>query len=527
RFFSALVRIQRDRGHRVVNTGPYRVLRHPGYAGSITTMFGAALALGSRWALGVAAAVSVLLLVVAGAYGFHRDELYFVIAGRHPALGYVDQPPLTPILSAVAVAIFGPTPIAVRILPALSAGLTVAMCADMARRFGGGQVAQVIAAVTVAATGLLAVSHLASTTTYDLFAWTLVLWLAVRLLAGGDRRLWLALGLAAGLGLENKYIIAFLGVGLAVGIVLSRRWDVLRSRWAWAAIGIALLIWLPNLAWQAANDWPQLDMARVLAARARAERGTFLLELLLIGGTFLAFVPIIGTVRLLVARDARPWRAIGWASIVVVVIVVATSGKSYYMAGILPVLIAAGAVPIERWIGRGRTLARPIAFGAAALVAGALMVILALPIVPVASLASTPIPEIYNEASEQVGWPELVATVRSVVDELPAAERERAVILTANYAEAGALELLGGDLPPVFSGHNGYWDWGPPPAGSSVGIIVAGGGWRTTGASDCTTEGKVDNGVGVENEEQGTAIRVCRRMPSDWGRVWPQLRHLD
>lgn len=481
----------------------------------------------SRWALGVAVAVSAILLVFAGAYGFHRDELYFIIAGRHPALGYVDQPPLTPILSAVAVALFGPTPVAVRILPALMAGLVVAICADMARRFGGGQGAQVIAALTIAATGLLAVGHLGSTTTYDLVAWTLVLWLAVRLLGGDDRRLWLALGLAAGLGLENKYIIAFLGVGLAIGVVLARRWDVLRSRWAWAAIGIALLIWLPNLAWQAANDWPQLDMARVLAAKARAERDTFLLELLLIGGTLMTFVPVIGAGWLLVARGARTWRTIGWASIVVVGLVIVTSGKSYYMAGLLPALIAAGAVPIERWISRGQTLVRPIAFGAAALAAIAVTAVLTLPVVPAASLASTPIPDAYAEAGEQIGWPELVANVRAVVDEIPAAERERAVILTANYGEAGAIEILGSDLPPVFSGHNGYWDWGPPPAGSTVGIVVAGGGWRAPGAGSCTTAGRVDNGLDVSNEEQGTAIQVCRRLPTDWARAWPPYRHLD
>ena len=248
-------------------------------------------------------------------------------------------------------------------------GLAIVMCADMARRFGGGQGAQVIAAVTLAATGFLAVGHLDSTTTFDVFAWTVVLWLAVRLLDGDDRRLWLALGLAAGLGLENKYIIAFLGLGLAVGLVVARRWDVLRSPWAWAAVALATVVWLPNLAWQAANDWPQLDMAKVLAARARAERDTFLLELLLIGGNLLAFVPIVGAVRLLVARDARPWRALAWASVVVVVVVIWTSGKSYYMAGLLPLLVAAGAVPVERWIGRGRTLLRPLAFGAAALAA--------------------------------------------------------------------------------------------------------------------------------------------------------------
>jgi hypothetical protein len=124
-------------------------------------------------------------------------------------------------------------------------------------------------------------------------------------------------------------------------------------------------------------------------------------------------------------------------------------------------------------------------------------------------------------------WPELVASVQSVVDELPAAERERAVILTANYGEAGALEILGGDLPPVFSGHNGYWDWGPPPAGSSLAIVVAGGGWRAPGVSACRTEGSVDNGVDLDNEEQRTPILVCRGLPSDWTGVWSQFRHLD
>ncbi|MGE5156157.1 MAG: glycosyltransferase family 39 protein, partial [Betaproteobacteria bacterium] len=310
----------------------------------------------SRWAVGIAAGVTVVLLVLAGAYGFHRDELYFIVAGRHPALGYVDQPPLTPILSAAAVAILGATPVAVRILPALMTGVAIAMCADMARQYGGGRRAQVIAAAALSATGFVAVGHLDSTTTYDLFAWTVVLWLAIRLLAGGDRRLWLVLGVAAGLGLENKYIIAFLGIGLAVGLLLDLRWDVIRSPWAWAAVGIAFLIWLPNLAWQAANDWPQLDMARVLAAKAQAERDSFPVELFLIGGTLMTVVSVIGLGWLLLARAARTWRTIAWAAIVVGGIVIWTSGKSYYMAGPLPALIAAGAVPIERWMDRGRTL---------------------------------------------------------------------------------------------------------------------------------------------------------------------------
>jgi protein-S-isoprenylcysteine O-methyltransferase Ste14 len=63
RFFSGLVRIQADRGHTVATGGPYRFVRHPGYAGFIVGSFGTALLLGSRWAL-LPAALSAALVVV-------------------------------------------------------------------------------------------------------------------------------------------------------------------------------------------------------------------------------------------------------------------------------------------------------------------------------------------------------------------------------------------------------------------------------------------------------------------------------
>lgn len=481
----------------------------------------------SSWVWVIAGGVTLGLLALASGYGFHRDELYFIVAGRHPALGYVDQPPLTPFLTASAAALLGPTPLAIRILPALSAGVVIAMTADMARRFGGGPAAQVTAAVAMATTGLLAVGHLASTTTFDILAWTVVLWFVVRLLDGADPRLWLGLGVAAGLGLDNKYTIAFLGVGLIVGILVARRWDVVRSAWAWAGLTLAVVIWLPNLVWQAANGWPQLDMARILAARALAERDSLVAELVLIGGSLMVWVPLVGFGWLVVAGRAKAWRTIGWAAAVVVGLVLWTSGKSYYVAGLLPVLVAAGAVPVGGWIERGRTVARPLAVGVPALLAGAVMAILTLPVVPAASLASTPITDVYGEAGEQLGWPELVDGVRSAVEGLSPAERARAVILTANYGEAGAVEVLGRDLPPTYSGHNSYWDWGPPPDGSLVAIVVAPGSWRPAAVGDCEVSSRVDNGVDVANDEQGTAILLCRRLPDAWDQFWPGVRHLD
>ncbi len=252
----------------------------------------------------VAAAVLLVLLALAPAYGFHRDELYFIVAGQHPAWGYDDQPPLTPLLSAGAVALVGLEPWAVRVLPAIVVALIVVLTAAMARELGGTRRAQVLAAVVLAASGFLAAGHLGVTATYDLLAWALALWLTARLLRGADPRWWLAVGLVAGVGLLNKHLVLFLAGGLAVGLLVHRR-DLLRSPWPWAGAAIALLLWAPNLAWQVANGLPQLEMARRIGGDGGDERAMVIVELLLLVGPLLFPVTLIGLWRLLRAPDPR------------------------------------------------------------------------------------------------------------------------------------------------------------------------------------------------------------------------------
>jgi hypothetical protein len=476
----------------------------------------------------VAGAVVAGLLVLSPAYGFHRDELYFVVAGRHPAFGYVDQPPLTPLLSAGAVGLLGLSPTAIRILPALAVGATVMLAALIARDLGGGRRAQLLAAAVTALSGFLAAGHLASTTTYDLLAWAVVLWLVVRLLAGADPRTWLAVGLVAGIALQNKHTMLFLGAGLAGGLLLARRWDAVRSPWAWGAVAVALLSWAPNLAWQAANGFPQLEMAASIAVDAGEERAKLGIELLLLAGPLLFPVALAGGWWLLRDPAARPWRAPGWAALVILVLVLVSGGKSYYVVGVYPLLFGAGAIVVDGWLARGRPRLRVAAFSLAAVVSGVLLALLALPIVPAASLAKTPIPDVYKESAEQVGWPEFVAFVEGTVATLSPEERGRAVILTSNYGEAGALELLGSGLPPVHSGHNGYWDWGPPAENRTIAILVGGwnrGSWSRFFAS-CRPRGVFDNGLGLRNEEQGVSVEICRDLRAPWSEIWADFRHL-
>ena len=471
----------------------------------------------------------VALLALAGSYGFHGDEMYFIVAGQHPAFGYVDQPPLTPLLSALSVALFGVSPTAIRLLPALEMASVVVVTALIARDLGGTRRAQVLAAITAALSGYLAAGHLDTTTEPDLLAWAIVLWLVVRLLDGADRRLWPAVGVVAGIALENKDTILFLGAGLAIALVLTRRWDVLRSLWAWSAIGIALLFWAPNLAWEAVNGWPQLKMAAAISQYAGDNRGQIVPLLWLFSGPFLFPVSAAGLVWTLRSKEAAAWRTIGLGALIALVLVVISGGKAYYVIGSASVFMAAGAIVLDRWLARDHFRIKATSFATAAVLSGALISYLTLPLLPLADYARTTLPATVPDVANTVGWSQFVATVENVVAGLPADQRARAVILTNDYSEASPLKLLGTGLPPVYSGHNSYWDWGPPPA--ELTVVVHVGDWRPADWTQffvgCQVVAHVDNGLGIPNGEQGTAISVCTGLRAPWTTMWPSLRTIS
>ena len=110
--------------------------------------------------------------------------------------------------------------------------------------------------------------------TLDLLVWTVVSWLVVRALRITDagpasvpagRGWWLAAGLVAGIGLQNKLQPAFLLAALLVGLLVAGPRAPLRTPWPWAGGLLALLIAAPNLAWQAANGFPQLALSAAIA----------------------------------------------------------------------------------------------------------------------------------------------------------------------------------------------------------------------------------------------------------------------
>jgi hypothetical protein len=469
--------------------------------------------------------VTALLVAVAGRYGPHRDELYFVAAGHHPAWGYPDQPSLTPLVAAALDDLAPGNVTVLHLFSAVVAGIMVVVSALTARELGGGRAAQILMAV-VTGTGVvtLVIGHILSTTTLDMLFWMLIIWLALCALGRDNPRYWLTAGLVAGVGLENKQLVGFLLAALGVGLLTSEQGRrQLRSGWLWAGVVAAVALAVPDLIWQAANGWPELTVSADIndEYRVPSERVFYVVQQLVLFSPLAGLLWLFGLVQLLRRRGLAWARPFGVAYLVLFVIFAVSGGKGYYMAGIIPVLAAAGCVVLaEHWTTRG------LAVGGVCLgLAAAFAWPAALPLLSATTLSQSFYSGLAEDQLETVGWPAFVATVSSVLDSLPPTERSTAVVYTGNYGEAGAVAYYDRGAP-VYSGHNGWGWWGPPPQGASP-VVVVGLDDPSSAFSGCQRAARIDNGLDVDNEEQGKAVWLCTAPRGGWTAAWPQLEHLD
>lgn len=473
------------------------------------------------WIVG---ATALVLLSVAERHGWHRDELYFLQAGRHLAWGYVDQPPFTPLVARLADEVARHDLLALRLVPALATAATVVLGALLTRELGADRRGTIVAAGVVAVGSYaLGAGHLLSTSTFDLTAWMALLWIAARLLRRADPRWWLAFGAVAGAALWNKHLPALLAASLVVGLVLDRRWTLLVSPWLMAGGALALVLAAPNLAWQAANGWPQLEMAEALSERLAGENRLLLLpmQLVLLG---VPLTPLLWWGARWLARDPGGivFRPLLWAWPAALALTFASGGRPYYVLPLTLAVALAGVVAHER--------RRPDLGAVPALVVatGLLSALLALPVLPASTVRVTG--AVNDTLAETIGWRELAEQVAAVVEALPPEERDRVVLLAASYGEAGALDRYGPalGLPPAHSGHNSYADFRQPTDDDATVVAVRYGvATLSPWFERCGQVATVENRHRVDNEVRGAPIVVCRGLRASWDEVWPRLRHLS
>jgi len=501
-----------------------------------------------------------------GRYGFHRDELATLDDARHLAWGYVAYPPLTPFFGRLSLVLFGTSLAGFRFFAALAEAAAVVLTGLMARELGGRRGAQMVAAVA-AVPFCLAGGALMQYVSFDYLFWVLTAYFVLRLLKSNDPRWWIAIGSAIGLGMMTKYTMLFLVAGLAAGVLLTDARRYLKSKWLWYGAAAALVIFLPNLAWQARHGFVSLDFLSHIHARdVRIGRTAgflpdqfwitlFACPLWLAGLTFYLFsfarprlapaasdpsagnrpaeagaIPGPASAQ---AHAAGRFRVLGWMYVIPLLLFVIAKGRGYYLAAAYPMLYAAGSVWGEQRLARLRRLwasmVRVLAWTA---LAADIVIVAAvgLPVAPVNSRWWKVTDKINDDFREELGWPELVETVAQIRDSLPAEDRARMGILAGNYGEAGAINLYGGryGLPPAISGINSLWQHGygdPPPET----LIVVGMSRRFTDRNftACELAGHTWNRYAVENEEtrDHPDIFVCRGLRQSWPEFWKNFQY--
>ena len=480
------------------------------------------------WVWATAAAELVVLLATSTRYGFHRDEMYFTVAGSHPAFGYPDQPPLVPLLAWALHALAPGSLVVLRLPSALASCATTILAAFVAREVGGDRRTQLVAAACTAVSGFaLAVGHFVGTTTFDLLSTTLLLWLAIRAVLRASGPSVLAAGVVVGVGFEAKPQVGVVAVVLVATLVAVGPRDVLHTRWSAGGVVAAIVLAAPYVVWQQQHSWPQITVAQNIGGSAEGGRIGFIPFQLLLVSPVLVPVWFAGLLAPFKRSALRALRFISWTYLVLAVIYIVGNGKAYYLASLYPALLGIGALPTVAWMSRARSrrAALTVAIALSGLIAG----LLALPLLPERSLQGSVALKINPDLGETVGWPRFTDTVSHAWHGLSTDARAHTAIFAANYGEAADIDLFGGArLPRAYSGHNGFSEWGEPPATDDRALLLGFDGPRDAAPefTGCRTLATIDNGVGLDNQEQGLPVLLCRRTAS-WPTLWPKLTHLN
>lgn len=435
------------------------------------------------------------------AYGFFRDELYYLACANRIQLGYVDQPPLSIYILAVWKSLFGDAMFVIRIVPAIISSATVFMIGLFTSKLGGGKTAIIISTITY----MLAPIFLGMNTFYSMNAFDFLFWITSAYIflkiiqrgsissRDGNSKLWIVLGVVLGLGLLNKTSVFWLGAGIFAGTISTPQRKDLKTIYPYIAALIALLIFSPFIIWNLTHDLAHLEFMRNASVWKYSGLTplTFLHDQILALNPISIFIWLPGIIFYFFRKEFKQYRAIGFIWLTTfIILVVNIHSKGEYIAAAYQILFAAGAVLIERWSALPKRFWVKYSIIIPVLTSGILISPLARPLLSPevfinyqSNLGLEPpssegqqleeLPQFY---ADMFGWEDLAQDVSKIYQSLSEDERKTTVVYCSNYGKAGAIEYYSKKypLPKVVCPHNSYWYWWYE-AGTPTTIIIIGG----------------------------------------------------
>jgi hypothetical protein len=484
----------------------------------------------------VAAAGLALHIGTNGQYGFHRDELQTLDDARHLDWGFVAYPPITPLIGRLELILFGTSLTGFRLFSAIAVSTIMLLTGLMAKELGGGRHVQILAAI---AAGISPVSLVQGAVfqyvSFDYLWGVTATYLLVRLLKSKDARWWVPIGAVLGIGMETRYTMGFLALGMASAVLLTPARRFLRSGWLWVGVGVSIVILLPNLIWQVRHHFISLDFLSHLHARDMRQgryQGFFREQAWICVNLVTVPLTLLGLWLYFFREEGRRYRLLGWTFAVSFALFAVAGSRSYYTAPLYPMLIAGGSVLFGNLLSRWGPAWSRLSYGVqwtAILAGGVTFVLLVMPVAPMGSRIWRITSKMHDQFREEIGWPELARAVADVYRSLSAEEREHTGILSGNYGEAGALNLYGPalGLPHAMSLTNSFWYRGYDPRLPQTVILT---GFPLDEGrklfSSCKVAAKNTNPFGVENEEtrDHPDILLCRNLRMAWPDYWARSR---
>ena len=484
----------------------------------------------------VAAVRLTLHIATNSQYGFHRDELQTLDDARHLDWGFVAYPPITPLIGRLELFLFGTSLVGFRLFAAVAVSTVMVLSGMMAKELGGTRHIQLLAALSAGIAPMsLVQGAVFQYVSFDYLWGVMVTYLLVRLVNSEDPRWWVPIGGILGLGMETRYTIGVLALGIVGAVLLTPARRHLRSVWLWVGVTASIAVILPNLIWQARHQFISLEFLSYLHTRdLRLGRyqGFFREQLLICVNLATAPVTFLGLWFYFVSQPGRRYRLLGWTFVISFVLFALRGSRSYYTAPLYPMLLAGGSVLFGNLVSRLRPAWSRLAYGvqwSAIALGGVAFVILVMPLAPVGSPVWKVTSKMHDQFREEIGWQDLGRAVAAVYHSLPAEEREGTGILTGNYGEAGALNLYGPSLglPRAMGLTNSFWYRGYDPRLPQT-VIVAGFDLAEAGElfESCVVAPRNANSFGVENEESGDHpdILLCRNLRLPWPVYWERSR---
>ena len=488
-------------------------------------------------------------------YGIFRDELYFIVCGRHLAWGYVDQPPVIPLVVRISELLFGLHSLALfRTFASLAGAAEVAITGLLAWRMGGSRWAQALAMTGILLAPMtIGASETFSTTTFEPLFWMTVAFALMELARLADRGIrsgrtvalwWVLLGVAAGMGLENKWNEVFFLTCLLAALLMTSQRKLLVSKWFPIGLTLLVLLILPNLLWEMHHHWATLELLhndQTNGKNVHLGPLPFLLTQIQVLGPLMAPLWIGGILWLLFGRSARMLRFLGVTYVLYLPLMMILHAKDYYLAAIYPLYFAAGAAARDlafrrAWL-RRRLAPAYVALNAAFI---AVLLPIILPVLPPAQIIAyqarihmqppktetaltAALPQYF---ADMLDWRQKADLLAAAWYSLPQAERAQAVIYTENYGDASAVNVYRPDVPEAISGHQNYFFWGPHTYTGSVMIVF--GESRSTLESefDSVEEFTQDTNPYVEPYERGPVF-ICRGLHENLQALWPKVKNWE